>query len=60
MTNPADSKTHPVWSFNYFYDSQNDRELYKHAHGQGDEVRQRRGPKLRVKAASRSDLQEDR
>jgi hypothetical protein len=38
MTNPADSKTHPTWSFDYFYNSILGGELYKHAEGQGDEI----------------------
>eukprot|EP00520_Triparma_pacifica_P013635 CAMPEP_0118651426 /NCGR_PEP_ID=MMETSP0785-20121206/10780_1 /TAXON_ID=91992 /ORGANISM="Bolidomonas pacifica, Strain CCMP 1866" /LENGTH=180 /DNA_ID=CAMNT_0006543879 /DNA_START=173 /DNA_END=712 /DNA_ORIENTATION=+ len=38
MTNPADSKVHPTWTFDYFFDAPNNRELYMHARGQGDEV----------------------
>jgi len=38
MTNPADSKTNPTWTFDYFYDAVLGAELYKHYKGQGDEV----------------------
>jgi len=38
MTNPADSKTHPSWKFNYYYDSRIGAELYHHGVGQGDEI----------------------
>ncbi|GMH94105.1 hypothetical protein TL16_g12808 [Triparma laevis f. inornata] len=38
MTNPADSKDHPEWTFDYFYDEVLGADLYKHYDGQGDEV----------------------
>jgi hypothetical protein len=38
MTNPADSKEHPAWSFTYYYNADKSAELYHHGEGQGDEI----------------------